>query len=43
MPHTAAKERKGRAAQPGQIINPQPLKGGCNSMIPQERPERIYE
>jgi hypothetical protein len=28
---------------PGQIINPQPLEGGCNSMIPDEHPERIYE
>jgi hypothetical protein len=41
MPHTTAKQRKGRAPQPGQIINPQPLKGGCNHMIPDEHAERI--
>ena len=23
-------------AEPGQIINPQPLEGGCNHMIPDE-------
>jgi hypothetical protein len=33
-------QRKGRARQPGQIINPLPLKGGCKRMIPEERPER---
>jgi hypothetical protein len=26
--------------QPGQINNPQPLKGGCNHMIPDQRPGR---
>ena len=35
--------RKAEPLQPGQIINPQPLKGGCNYMIPEECPERIYE
>jgi hypothetical protein len=35
--------KKAEPRQPGQINNPQPLKGGCKHMIPEERPERIYE
>jgi hypothetical protein len=32
--------RKAEPRQPGQINNPQLLEGGCNYMIPDERPER---